>query len=164
MKIGKYCHRHIFVNRLSALSALALLLGFACLFLNGCGTNPVSPTTIISGSDELFAPKNGDATFQFLSHGESYGSFQLEAYGTISYIKTPQGYGVQRTLENLDEAPASNYILRAECDLAYYYYMITDASEHYAKVFIHTLAQDENGITIGFNWWLQTESGDRNFL
>jgi hypothetical protein len=135
------------------------------LLFNGCGLNPVDPTTpssVISGTDNLFAPKNGNADFQFISGGETYGSFQLKAYVTTAIIQTPQGGGVQSNDENLDEAPENGYIVSEECGY-YYYYMKTDFAPHFAKVFIHTITQDADGITIGFNWWLQTEAGERSF-
>ena len=145
------------------LPSLAIMLGVILLFLSGCGLNPVPAPSIISGTDNLFAPKNGDATFVFTGNSETYGSFQLKAYVTTAIIQTPQGGGVQRNGDNLDAAPETGYSVSEECGY-YYYYMITDVSPHYAKVFIHTITQDASGITIGFNWWLQTELGDRNFI
>jgi hypothetical protein len=163
--------RILFFNRNAAiffrtapLCLPAFLFMLVLLFLNGCGLNPVPAPNVISGTDNLFAPKNGDATFVFTGNSETYGSFQLKAYVSTSIIQTPQGGGVSRHPENLDEAPETGYSVSEECALAYYYYMITDVSGHYAKVFVHTVTQDANGITIGFNWWLQTQAGDRNFL
>lgn len=140
-----------------------LLIMVSLAFLsNGCGVDPVSPSTVISGTDNLFAPKNGDATFAFASGGDTYGSFQLKAYVTTAIIQTPQGGGVQKNDQNLDIAPEDGYIVSEECGY-YYYYIKTDFAPHFAKVFVHTITTDASGITINFNWWLQTEAGDRNF-
>jgi hypothetical protein len=150
----------IFFLRLFPL--FALMLAFVLLFFNGCGVDPVSPSTVISGTDNLFAPKNGDATFTFSSGNDTYGSFQLKAYVTTAIIQTPTGGGVQKSDQNLDTAPEDNYIVSEECGY-YYYYMKTDFATHFAKIFIHTITTDANGITIGFNWWLQTEANNRDF-
>jgi hypothetical protein len=150
--------------RTSPLGIPALFFVLALLFFNGCGLDPVPGPNVISGTSSLFAPKNSDATFVFSSSGETYGSFQLKAYVSTAIIQTPQGGGVLRSPDNLDEAPETGYSVSEECELAYYYYMITDVSGHYGKVFVHTVTQDASGITIEFNWWLQTQAGDRNFL
>lgn len=149
-------------GRRRMVALIALMLGSTLIIFAGCGIDPVGPSTIISGTDDLFAPKNGDATYFFSSNGEDYGSFQLKAYVSTAILQTPQGGGVQRSDENLDEAPENGYIVSEECGYSYYY-MKTDMAPHYAKVFVHTITQDASGITIGFNWWLQTEAGNRSF-
>lgn len=132
------------------------------LFMNGCGLNPVPAPNVISGSDGLFAPQNSDAIFIFEEKGKSYGSFQLHAHISYAYLSTPQGGGIQKSSENLDTAPESGYNVSEDYGY-YYYYMKTDMAPHYAKVFIHTITEDSAGITINFNWWLQTQTGERNF-
>lgn len=141
---------------------IATMIGCTLFIFIGCGIDPVGPSTVISGTDNLFAQKNGDATYLFSRNGEDYGSFQLKAYVSTAILQTPQGGGVQKNDQNLDEAPENGYIVSEECGY-YYYYMKTDMAAHYAKVFVHTITQDANGITIGFNWWLQTEAGNRTF-
>ncbi|TES92783.1 MAG: hypothetical protein E3J87_04255 [Candidatus Cloacimonadota bacterium] len=136
------------------------------LFMNGCGLNPVPAPNVISGSDSLFAPKNNDAIFTFMFKGETYGSFKLEAYQTYGLLKTPHGGGIQKSLDNMNTAPESGYSPSEECGIpyiGYYYYMITDMEPHYAKVLIHAAEENQDGITINFNWWLQTQAGERNF-
>lgn len=139
-----------------------LYISLTILLLSGCRLNPVTASNVVSGSDTLFAAKNNNATFTFQVKGETYGSFRLSAYVLNGYLSTPQGGGVQKSTQNLGTAPESGYIPSEECSY-YYYYMITDLAPHYAKVFIHTITQDQDGITIGFNWWLQTQAGERNF-
>ena len=140
---------------------LILLIHLTLPFIHSCRMNP-APVSVISGFDNLFAPANGDTTFTFSDGGETYGSFQLKAYVSIAILQTPQGGGIQKGSTNLDTAPESGYIVSEEVGY-YYYYMITDVTPHYAKLFIHTVTQDQTGITIEFNWWLQTNDGDRNF-
>ena len=151
-----------FLRRALCMSFLSLFTSMLFL-VNGCGLNPIPAPNVISGSDHLSAPKNGDATFVFEQNGESYGSFQLKAYLTVpaSVLQTPQGGGIQKSSDNLNVAPESGYGASEECGY-YYYYMITDVAPHYAKVFIHSTTQDDS-ISIDFNWWLQTQAGERNF-
>jgi len=142
---------------------LIVVIPLTLFFINGCGLNPTPAPNVISGSDNLFAPKNGDATFIFSGGGNAYGSFELKAYAATAILMTPQGSGIQESSENLSTAPESGYRDSEECSYSYYY-MITDMAPHYAKVLIHTIEWDyQNGITIDFNWWLQTEPGERNF-
>ncbi len=143
--------------------ALAVFLGLLTLYtFSGCGLNPTPAPGVISGADSLFAPKNSDADFVFTKSGQHYGTFRLTAYVTNAVLKTPQGGGIFRSSENLNEAPETGYSASEECGF-YYYYMITDGDLHYAKVFIHTMSTNQDGIDIHFNWWLQTDAGDRNF-
>ncbi len=158
--------RHPIAIRSLLIAVLAAFTALTFFLSSGCGTNPVSPENVISGTDQLFAPKNSDASFTFQDQSESFGSFELKAYVTTAIIRTPQGSGVYRSDENLGEAPEDDGLYKVSEECGYhYYYMRTNLSPpfYYAKVFIHTLAQDEDGITIGFNWWLQTEAGERNF-
>lgn len=145
---------------------LTIISIVALVFIDGCGLNPVPAPNVISGSDNLHADTNGDALFTFTENGEPYGSFNLRAYYSTASISTPQGGGIQKRQENLQTAPETGYSSSEECGIpyiSYYYYMITDTDPHYAKVFIHTVTQNQDGIMIGFNWWLQTQPGERNF-
>lgn len=139
-----------------------LIALFSVFFVPGCGLNPIPVPNVISGSNTLFAPRNDNATFIFSGNGTTYGSFQLQAYVTTASLMTPHGGGIQKSSQNLSTAPESGYSVSEECGY-YYYYMITDMELHYAKVFIHTIEQSDEGISIDFNWWVQTQAGERNF-
>lgn len=150
------------INLILKISITFLIIFLLQFLLTNCGLNPVPAPNVISGSDNLYALKNQDATFTFQGNEDTYGTFQLRAYVSTASIMTPQGGGVQKSPDNLSVAPESGYNSSEECGY-YYYYMITDMDPHYAKVFIHTITQNEDGITIEFNWWLQTQKGERNF-
>ena len=153
------------IIRKSILILLILIIHLTLPFIHSCRMNP-APVSVISGYDNLFVPTNGDTTFTFSGGGNTYGSFIFESYQSYGLIKTPEGLGVQKGMQNLSIAPDSGYLPSEECgiqDLAYYYYLITDMAPHYAKVLILDFNDDQTGITIEFNWWLQTNDGDRNF-
>jgi hypothetical protein len=145
-----------------SLGITCILLFHLIIFTTGCGLNPIQAPNIISGSDSLYAATNENAVFVFTGNGQDYGSFQLNAYVTFAYMTTPQGGGIQKRSENLTSAPESGYTASENCGY-YYYYLITDVAPHYAKLSIRAITQDEDGITVEFSWWLQTEAGDRNF-
>ena len=141
---------------------LLLIIIAWTVYISSCGLNPVPASNVINGQDSLFAPKNNDAIFTFSTGSQTYGSFQLSAYVATAFLSTPSGGGVLKSTENLDIAPDSGYIPSEECNFLYYY-MITDMAPHYAKIFITSITQTTDGIDIVFNWWLQTEAGERNF-
>jgi hypothetical protein len=145
---------------------LILLIHLTLPFIHSCRMNPAPVSTVISGYGNLFAPTNGDTTFTFSGDGNTYGSFIFEAYQTYGLLKTPEGLGLQKGMQNLSIAPDSGYLPSEVCgmqDIAHYYYLVTDMGPHYAKVLILDFVNDLTGITIEFNWWLQTNDGDRNF-
>ncbi len=145
---------------------LILVIHLILPFINSCRMNPAPASNVISGYDNLFAPTNSDAIFTFSGGGNIYGSFKLESYQTYGLLKTPEGLGVQKGMQNFSIAPDSGYLPSEVCgiqDVTYYYYLITDMDPHYAKVLILAFIEDQTGITIEFNWWLQTNEGDRNF-
>jgi len=139
----------------------ALIIFLPIYVFSGCGLNPIPAPGVISGTDSLFATTNGDAIYIFSKSGENYGALKLTAYVTSAVLLTPQGGGIQKSSINLEEAPETGYSASEECGY-YYYYMITDAAPHYAKVLIRTM-ETQDGISIHFNWWLQTDAGVRSF-
>ena len=139
-----------------------LLLSQFVILTNGCGLNPIPAPNIISGSDSLFAAKNDNALFTFSGNDQNYGSFQLIAYVSTASLTTPQGGGIQKNTGSLNTAPETGYTPSEVCAFGYYW-LITDVAPHYAKISIHSITQDQNGITIEFNWWVQTQAGDRSF-
>ncbi|MDO9575997.1 MAG: hypothetical protein Q7J55_05675 [bacterium] len=137
------------------LSLLCLLLLFV-----GCNENPLQPLGIKHGTESCSLNEGSFYTFTF-PDGD-YGKFHLEYSNGYVYI---QANGIVRTSGNRDIAPEEEYLT---CELfewadeegcPYYYFLKTDDTPYYAKV--HRTGDITKGITVSFEWWLQTEARNR---
>jgi len=103
-----------------------------------------------------------DSLHTFTFPGGNYGEFRLKYNNGDIYI---YANGIARVSGNRDTAPEGEYLAYElfewtdEQGHPYYYFLKTDDAPHYAKV--HRTGDIIKGITIYFEWWLQTEAGNR---
>ncbi|MCK4330116.1 hypothetical protein KAX02_09765 [candidate division WOR-3 bacterium] len=142
---------------------LTFLFPLVLLIIIACNENPLQPpSSIRHGTGSCDLTENGFYTFTF--PGGDYGEFQLEHNSGYVYI---HANGVVRVVGDSDTAPAQGYLTcevfewTDEESYPYYYFLKTDDAPHYAKV--QRTGDITKEIIIFFEWWLQTEEGNRNF-
>jgi hypothetical protein len=138
-----------------------LVLLYMLLLFIGCGENPLQPPEAIKhGTGSCDLTEGSFYTFTF-PNGD-YGVFRLEYNNGYVYIHAS---GILRVTGNRDTAPEGEYLTCEIFEWAdeegypYYYFLKTDGAPHYAKV--HRTGDITKEITVSFEWWLQTESGNR---
>lgn len=138
-----------------------LFLLYMLLLFIGCDENPLQPLIGIKYGTRSCSLTE-DSLYTFTFPGGNYGEFHLEYNNGDVYI---HANGIIRVSGNRDTAPDGEYLT---CELfewtneqghPYYYFLKTDDAPHYAKV--HRTGDISKEITIFFEWWLQTEVGNR---
>ena len=129
----------------------------------GCALNPFEPT-LESGRGTLTASDGQTATFYFTTLQGVFGSFSLTVFfeGSVP-TKYISAEGVAKGVG--DVAPADPEAYSHELPLEFAsYFLKTDQAPHYAKITVTEITENhqENKVTIGFDWVIQTEAGNRN--
>ncbi len=140
-----------------------LLFSLILLLFWGCNENPIEPTLNIKHGEGSCDLTEG-SFYTFIFPDGDYGQFQLEYNNGYVYIHAD---GVAKVVGDRDTAPEDGYLT---CDLfewtdeeshPYYYFLKTDDAPHYAKV--RRIGDITKEVIVFFEWWLQTEAGNRNF-
>jgi hypothetical protein len=138
---------------------LAVLLGLSI----GCGINNPEPAPgTILGSGLIEVPSYESRDYSFSTGGESYGyiEFSYEKYSTWEKVEISAPYGIQFGTGNT--APATGYgLFPLDVKLSSSYFFMPD-STHYGYLEIISRSTNSSA-TIGFDWIIQTEPGNREF-
>lgn len=145
------------------MNKISIFIALIPLIFLSCNENPVEALpTVRHGIGSCDLTEGGFYTFTF--PGGDYGEFQLEYNDGFVYIHAD---GVVKVVGDRNTAPENGYLTCEIFEWAdeesrpYYYFLITDDAPHYAKV--HRTGDITKEIIIFFEWWLQTEEGNRNF-